>query len=356
VKWPSGLAALAIAACTTAASPTVGEPSPPGPVPDFAPIAGVVSHAGIESIAPELRRTLERLVGPERFESVTGLDDALLWVRDYQPLWVRRRDGTLAAVRYLHDEQARAAAWPALAAPVEHLPLVHEHGNLVSTGPLVLVTERLLHDNARERTEPWLLAGGYRPRDRDEVVGLLAAALDRRPADVVVLPRMPHEPTGHVDVFVLALDERTIAVPRIEPEALELAAAVDRAVAVDVQRFLDEQATRLDARGLHVVRPPMLPPAVATSAGPDQGDDRTALVLFTPANSLLLHVDDRHVALVPGFTTVSGDPRRALLARGYERRWRDELAARGWQAHVVDAAELAGYGGLLRCATAVVPR
>jgi hypothetical protein len=317
----------------------------PGPVPDFEPMAAVATHAGIAPLAPELPRTLARLLG-KRAVTVGGAsidDDTLLWLRDYQPLWVRR-DGGLVALRYLSRDAGRSEASPPPGwldgVKVATLPLFLEHGNLVSTGALVLATERLVDDN--------------RPRPRQEILDILAAGVS--PARVVVLPSMPHEPTGHVDVFVLALDRRTVAVPRLDPEAVELVAG-DRALAVagDVQRFLDDRAAALAALGLEVVRPPMIAPAIAWASGRDESDERPSLVLFTPANTLLLPIGGRRLALVPGFAGAAQDERLAALARRYERSWRDDLAARGWETHVVDATELAGYGGLLRCATAVRP-
>lgn len=372
----------------------------PGPVPDYAPLDSVWTHPQLDSIAPDLPRTLTRLLGerhrvetwvppppgsddleltddPEKHpdDALDGAitepdreDDSLVWMRDYQPIFVRRRDGGVKVLRYLHGNANRASYLPLdhptadpfppsrgvePAATFEPLPLLHENGNLVVAGRWLLMTDLIVEDNALPDDRPHMEAAGYRARGPLEVLTMLGRAFDRPPEDIVILPRMPAEQTGHVDLFVMALEDDLVVVPEIRAEAMGSGdVAADPDLAEEVRRFLDEVAGRLGERGLRVVRLPMVPPLMLDSVEADEPPDP---VFHSPVNGLLLRTADASRVLLPTADLRAVAPGLAKLQRRYERHWSRVFASLGWTPIRVDATTLARYLGLFRCVSQVVP-
>jgi hypothetical protein len=300
------------------------------------------------------------------------LDEAgtLMWMRDFAPIFVKAEDGTVEALTYLHDNRARTefhhvlgeGMWVPSGADRGHillhrrLPLLHQNGNLVSTGLFTFVAETVFHDNRLELASDRLIAEGYRARGDEEVLALLRGALHlwKAPDRLVVLPPLPGEATGHIDTYVLAVGEREVMVPELRAEARQLGAeGFLRGWLDDVASFLDQQAAEIARRGVRVTRLPMVSPRLAV-AGIEGGD--AEVVYFTPANSLLTTGTGHALAFLPTFAAselLSTEERQLELE--YEEEWAKLLASRGFTPQTVEAAELAEYLGVLRCVTAVVP-
>jgi hypothetical protein len=401
---------VALAACqpsatsepaSTAPRPAATQPKAlaGGPIADYELMSGVSVHVQVDEMAPEFRRKLRSLLGHRLFEArwklksaepdddPTDDDESLRWMRDYQPIYVRDGHGHLVAVRYLAENPNRSAfqapghrrsgqTW--VPGPrgghwvrSQILPLIHENGNLVIAGRRLLVSEKLIEDNAYAHGEPHLVRNGYRPRTRTEVIRVLATTLRRKPEDVIVLPPMPYESTEHVDLFLLPLDHRTVMVPRIDQRSLDRVKGQARYVGTDVKDFLDETAKHLEHLGLVVPRWPMLPPEIEfvdPSGEPiseeeaEETGGEFELLVFSPANALLLNVAPGHVgeeaaslAFLPSFVDAFDDLSLVSLAARYTQTWQRELQKRGYQSVLVDSAELVSYLGLLRCVSAPLP-
>lgn len=331
-----------------------------GPVPDYALLGWVVTHERLAVRAPDLVRTLDRLLGDRhvREQYITDVPakaDGVIWLRDHQPIYVRQRNGILKALRPLHLIRQRLSWVPPEPVPsffVERLPLLHENGNLIATRRHVFVSARLMVENAEYPRLPTLQALGQRARSRGETLAVLAEAFDRPVEDIVVLPHMPHEVTGHVDMFLMAVDDQTLFVPAVPPEALRLAEPGEPTqIAHAIATFLDETAKRVGALGYTVVRPPMLPPTLTLSI--DDGNMDPAVI--SPTNGLLLRTRRDAVALMPRPDTAPRPPHSDALARRYAKAWARALSAHGWRSEFVDVADLSQLRGLVRCVTAVVP-
>lgn len=343
----------------------------PGPVPDYAPVAAIVTHVQLQDVIPDLSRALYRTLGKrhviERYDpgarfraaDPAEVDLLLLWVRDYQPFFVRRADGRLKMVRYLHTEPARAqyvpdpALWGGGPMDVERLPLVHESGNLVATERVVFTSELFTKENARVAVEPHLAAAGFRPMKPEEAIARLAAAIERRPEDIVVLPPMPGERTEHVDLYLMALGPRTVMIPEVRPEAVKATRDdMERALAQRVRTFLDQQAARVSGLGLRVFRLPMLAPIILPSVN---GGYELDPVFYTPANGLLVRTGNQAIAFLPDVDARRLDPARRALHPKYRAEWVAAFERQGWTPQLIDATDLARYLGLFRCVTAHVP-
>lgn len=316
-----------------------------GPVPDFAPMAGVVVHSALADLSPDLVAALDDIAGPGLLVEDWFLsDDTMVWSRDHQPIYVRRAGGGVGSVGYQSDNANRAAVTSidyseGGAHPVDTVvSLLHQNGNLVTNGHTVFVSQQLLREN-----------GG-----RPEVVERFASVLGRRATDVVVFPEMPGEQTGHVDMWLLLVDEVTAMVPELRHEALVVAFDDEEfALATAVAGFLDDRAADLRARGFEVHRLPMIAPFRAASIDPeDRGLDN---VFYSPANVLLFNQRGQRSVFVPAADLDDLLPGAAPLQRAYQAEWSTWFAARGWTPRLVDSTTLGRYLGLIRCVTAPIP-
>jgi len=280
-----------------------------GPIPDYAPVRAVYFHQQLAGLAPESALGLEVLLGglyevddydPGELEGDTIVEDTmLLWMRDYHPIYVREPTGALRAVHYLAHNPNRAR-YLLRGAPrvdeLKHLPVIHENGNLIVAGQWVFVSERLLEDNQDGENEDHLVEGGYLPRGRSELLALLSAQLHVPLDHVIMLPNMPHEATGHVDLYLMALNDHQVTIPKIVIPIEHFSEhPLERQIAQDVKRFLDERAQLIARLGLEVIRLPQLPPLWLPALDEPEGnyDD----VFYTPTNGLLCCSSSDHYPL-----------------------------------------------------------
>lgn len=336
-----------------------------GPVPDFAPLDEVRWHASLEMLAPDLPPLLTRLLGAAAVEESAepDADRSLVWMRDYHPMLVRQANGETKTVAYLAENPTRTRLLNrrrigkvAHAPADQHVPLIHENGNLVTNGRLVFISDRIFQENAVERDDVVLAASGYRQRSPIEVVGLLAAALGRPRRDIIVLPSLPLEETQHVDVWLMFIDESTLIVPQVLPEGITRLPPDERPAAEAVATFLDAQARDLGVHDLRIVRLPMLPPIIVTATDASEEPSDAEALFLTPANGLLIAHGGTRVAVLPQFDMQALAPDMVDLQTAYEGIWEAELATYDWTVEFVDGTTLVRQLGLVRCVTAPIPR
>lgn len=365
-----------------------------GPVPDFAPMSGIVVHETADRYAKPFADALRAALGDRavfnRFNSQgrSGYTDPnMVWMRDYHPFYVRRADGTLKVVEYLSRNPVRmqfsgASYVPGEAADSEtrlyripgdsgegrrlarhRLPLILEAGNLVSTGRHVFLTDKVLEDNAKNLTDPHLVNRGYRPRTREEVIAELAGALEIPPENVVITPSLPGEKTDHVDLWMMPLGPGEVMIPEIRDEAFgQLGFGHEIELGREAQGFLDDRAREMAAMGYDVARLPMMPAVYLDRSGPP-GVPIEALpeppgwkgTYYSPANALLANVRGARRVLLP--TTRADrfpDGYRALNEQ-YRGEWENAFRDRDWEPTSVDATELGRHSGLFRCVSFPIP-
>jgi hypothetical protein len=313
-------------------------------------------------------------VDPGRDCETWPSDRMTIWTRDYVPAFVRRADGRLKVVRYLSQNPNRSfylqmvsprarhplydvltpnAARPA--ALLETLPLIHENGNLVTNGTTLFLTNRVFQENAIPPPDPHLPSQGFRMRGPDDIVAELARVFERSKNDVVVLPTLPGERTGHIDLFLMALDRRTLLVPSVPPEAMAVAdGPMEREMGMATAGFLDQTANALRSLGFDVVRLPMLAPVMTPSY--DGVPGHVDPLFITPTNTLLLRTDKRAVAVMSSFSVPGRTPAFLAVQKRFEKKWSEFFRGRGWEPRLLDATAIARRGGLYRCVTAPIPR
>lgn len=379
-----------------------------GPIPDYAPMRRILVHQQLADLAPELMLTLatewpdsiqieeydpgEQLEGEE-----FSRDTMLLWMRDYHPIYVRRQNGELNALHYLSLNPNRTLYIPSPFIQQNHsislnsnsnteevlliqptsetvtvskqvsssvpsvevdldvfVPLLHENGNLITAGPWVFVSERLIEDNQVIETAQHLTGRDYAPRTREAILSLLSMVLDVRQDRIVILPTLPHEATGHVDLYLMAINDHQVIIPKIVlPLDLLQRNALEKEIAEDVKVFLDERAEQLARLGLEVIRIPQLPPLYLQAL--DEPEGIFDVVFHSPTNGLLMVQNQNYRVLLPHFEIASFRPELNEINSAYEHYWAQLFQHLGWSVQFAETTTLARYLGLIHCVTATIP-
>ena len=205
-----------------------------GPMTDFQRrlIARLPKNVGVHLIVPpnsDYDEALRAEFPDRRIDVVEAPLDAN-WSRDFVPEVVIGADGRAKLVQFDYPRPESKASGAALASSL-NLPLVQSEirldgGNILVDGARsrLLLTERTLRDN------PDLT--------RAKIEKSLKASLGVK--EIVWMPELPGEQTGHVDMFAKLLDGNTVLLARTrDPEK---------------KKALDEAQTRLKAAGYRVRR------------------------------------------------------------------------------------------------------
>ncbi|MGV3523637.1 MAG: agmatine deiminase family protein [Candidatus Sericytochromatia bacterium] len=223
-----------------------------------------------------------------------------------------------------------------------------EGGNLMCTRENCFMTEEVLQriENRTGKTG-----------DAEQVVFELEKYLEQ---EVWIVPRIPSESTGHIDIWAKFLSRDRVIIGEISTESLNQVPEFQREKYLAVQAFLEEQATGLKADGsespqalasvlkreepeIQILRIPMPTPGVY------QGSD----VFRTYTNSLLLN----QVAIVPRY----GQGSRARIGNRQlnlqqEARVQALYEEAGFQVIWIPADNLIRDGGAWHCVSMQIPR
>ena len=235
------------------------------------------------------------------------------WARDFLPETVIGADGKarLVQFRYFHPEAQAAgkALAKKLGLPLVDSPIHLEGGNLLRDGRTnrLFITERVARANPK--------------MTKAELARSLKADLGVK--EVVWLPELPGEPTGHVDMFAtLALDGTAVVARARDPAK---------------KKALDAAAERFAALGYPVKR--------IDVAGTGEGQ-------FFPSYTNVLFAGK--TVYVPSYREVPAGPHRA----GF--RAADEKAEAAWKALGYTVKPIPSYylliqGGAVHCMTKTIP-
>jgi agmatine/peptidylarginine deiminase len=173
------------------------------------------------------------------------------------------------------------------------------------------------------------------------------------------IPALPGESTGHIDMWTKFLDENTLVVAQLSDQTLALAPPEEHKALRQIQAFLEQQATGLDARGkpdpdslqqqvsahhpaLKILRIPMPLPQL-----------RSDLPIYRSyTNALLVN----HTALVPRYrTSYLADYPDQMLLNDYERDVEQVYRQAGYTVRWVLSDSWIASGGAVHCVTMQVP-
>jgi hypothetical protein len=246
-------------------------------------------------------------------------------------------------------------------AETKTLPLIMEGGNILKTSRNIFIGRKIIVDNGKSEGDLVQdlsngLPGfqkmandilnnskklGWKTRNEQEVKEEVAKAFEIDPTQVIVLESMPLEKTNHIDLFLGVLDNATLAVPTI-PEAAMKMTQNGQPEAANLNKWLDLQASQLEALGYKVVRVPMLAPTqiTSTSNGP------TAKIP-SPVNWIIR--GDK--ILAPSFPNLEKTYPESVITE-IKNQLETQLKKEGYDVEYIDSDKLLNANGLLHCISA----
>ncbi len=260
-----------------------------------------------------------------------------VWARDWSPLGALSREGKLRLLdlnyypsRGADDATSRTFAGIAGVERVS-VPVYNEGGNFMSNGRgECLMTTRVTDANSDVFKSGDLVLNAEDVKQYyDDFAGC---------QNLSILPRMPTEKTGHIDMWGKFLDDDTIIVGQISDETLALANSSNRTMAGQIQTFLNERAKQIQQLGYNVVRIPMPLPSPS--------------LYRSYTNSLLVN----GVAIIPQYKgSIGGNYLDQKLLSAYEAKVRQIYESLGYRVTFIPSDQMIATGGAVHCVTMQVP-
>jgi agmatine/peptidylarginine deiminase len=256
-----------------------------------------------------------------------------VWARDWAPLSaIGNPDSTNAGKTVMldfnyysarpGDDVTPRSIEMSTQTPRVSVPVYNEGGNFMIAGDRhCMMSTRVSEANSRLRAK-----SGDTILNDEEIKEYYKQYAGCR--EVTIFPRMPYEGTGHIDMWVKALDAKTLIVNRLDK-------AVDYS-ATQVQSYLNDRASELETMGYNVVRIPMPEPVLPNGA------------FRSYTNSLVLN----GTALVPVYR-VNPNGRFTDMDRiaDYEKEVAAAYTAAGYRFVPIESTDLIIMAGAVHCVT-----
>jgi len=260
-----------------------------------------------------------------------------VWARDWSPLGSLTEDGTLRLLdlNYYPRRPADDATGRSFAGltGIERIsvPVYNEGGNFMtnSRGECLMST-RVTDANAD------VYKAGDMVLDADQIKEYYRDFAGCR--STTIFPRLPTETTGHIDMWSKFVDDDTVLVGQISEETLAFATSGNRAMAKQIQGYLNDRAADIAELGYRVIRIPMPLPSPS--------------LYRSYTNSLLLN----GIAIIPQY--VSGNFSNysdQTLISTYETKVRQIYEAMGYKAVFIPSDAMISSGGAVHCVTMQIP-
>jgi agmatine/peptidylarginine deiminase len=290
------------------------------------------------------------------------------WTRDWAPLFATQQRSGQKALQlvdpYYRRSDADVSRDDAMPSQLkfeikkEHLlgqgvevsltpfPVVLEGGNVLCNKRICLVSAKVAENNPQHMKR------------------ILADFKKRFSQSLSLVPVMPKEPNGHIDLWAKFLSDQLLLIAEIRPETLAVLPPEAKPFYQQLQVFLNQQATGQDSQGR------LLPDSLAAQV---QNADARVKIVRIPLplplalndktffrsyiNSLLVNGK----AILPRFQRLMLDdgiheyPDGALTEK-YELEVETIYKQAGYQVIWVNADNLVLYGGTWHCLAAQVPR
>ncbi|MGV3525983.1 MAG: agmatine deiminase family protein [Candidatus Sericytochromatia bacterium] len=281
------------------------------------------------------------------------------WVRDWAPIFSETdQQGGMGMLdpSYLghaHEVEdrvpealAQSQEWSAQPVTREILPVHLEGGNLLCHEALCFVTGTGQAETAAQLKQP--NNGAAAKALRQQLVQPVSA-----------LPDLPHEPTGHLDLWAKFANAKTLWIAQIEGPTLQLAPPEARSEVTAMQSFLDAQADPQSPGSLAALATQAIPGLqIVRVPTPLPWKHQGRWVFPSYLNSLLVN----SFAIVPRFRQAlpREQPPHAYadtaLLSGYEQQIETVYGQAGYRVLWVEADHVIRDGGAWHCAALQIPQ
>ncbi len=276
------------------------------------------------------------------------------WVRDYGPIITKTKNMpqklVVADFNY-HDDRHGDDIFNSEFAKQNHLsrfrlPMHFQGGNFISlkkddeihclmSG--VVVSDNLsgLHESDKIYSEFELIS------DFESYLGCQKTH---------ILPRMPFEPTGHIDMWAKAFPNGVIVVADLSADSASL--SNDPIKASFIEKFLAERSKKLEELGYTVKKVPLPTPIFKVKGG----DHDTIIRSYVNALILNKHIYVPRYDALPCDTRVKSTnyPDHAQT-KSYETKVSEVYQSLGYTVHWIASDKLIALGGAIHCATMQLP-
>lgn len=289
---------------------------------------------GVEGLEPDLQQRL-------RWVGAPGHKSLAVWARDWGPIVGRTPNGQLAFADFQYyarmdrEDGAPLRLSRLTGLPRIPIPLFGEGGNFMVNGSGdCFMTSQLIDANLQDLV----------PAD----FGRYAESIKRVASNRLgcqrlhLLPRLPQEATGHIDVWAKVLNNRVIAVNQLRPDIVSRFHGVTRLQMEKMSRFLDNQALAIGQLGFDVWRLPM--PAPLGKKG--------RKLVRSYSNALVVN----QTMLTPRFkaTPLAEEVMTDGELQAYENEVMQLFEKAGYTTEFVNSDRLVRDGGAIHCATVQV--
>jgi agmatine/peptidylarginine deiminase len=276
------------------------------------------------------------------------------WIRDYGPLVAAPTDGSRAPVyintNYSVDQEGDESAPRRLAAlvgaKVLSLPVYGYHGNIMCNRANCFASSKLVEDDASYSD------GQEKVYSQQEIVKFYT---DATGVPLVIVPKMPYEATGHIDIWAKLLDDKHVVIADLSKLTIKTSYATEKefGVAGEISDFLNARAKDFSQMGFQVARIPLPAPQFKFLA---KGDVTSIFRSYINALSL------NKFMLVPRFLKPATTVKETLdhypdeiLIDGYEKEVEQVFLKAGFTVRWINFDDTVGFSGALHCATMQIP-
>jgi len=316
--------------------------------PGFATIGNLLAH-------------MKSKLSPNSFPQVRTVssststnDFAGLWMRDYGPGFARSTDGSnvVKVLRYQAFSQQGSTEVPELFAKAAGLALIDVPVRM--DGGNILINS----DGVCLRTEGGTPGRNPTEKDQSEAEVHLALRDFAGCTDIIALPPIPGEGTGHVDMFFKFLANKFVAVGQMDDTAVADSGEPD--VALEQQKSLRNAKRILIARGFRVVDIPV--PAIVF--GGQDAMNRSYVNGIILNGTIYVPKFENFYAIQHFEADLPEDDDNKLWqqypdqnrTQEYEKAVKEAYEGSGLKVAFVKADKVAAYYGALHCAVIGVPK
>ena len=266
-----------------------------------------------------------------------------VWARDWSPQSSIDQNGNVGLIDFNYFPERNVDDFTAQS--MERLldfdrvsvPVYNEGGNFMNTrqGHCIMTTRVTDANDHQDQSDDLILNA----QDIEDYYRMGAGC-----SKVTILPRMPYEGTGHIDMWAKFLNDDTVIVSDLRDEEVDLYIGRDRSRAQTLQDYFNARALDISNLGYKVIRLPIPGPAFA------EGKD----MFRSYSNSIIVNdqvIIPRYEYPANDIFGIDGHYMDEHLLGKYEEEVQAVYESQGFAVTWITADDLIAIGGAVHCTT-----